>query len=320
MSANDRLFSPTEVDEYLQRIGLQRDQLDSLSKLEALRKIQLAHLLTVPFDTTAVHLPLDWWSDEHSQTPIVIGKDSPFQPELVSVDCDDTLRNIVKNRRGGYCWSLNSCFARLLLTLGYHVLKLPARVYTPRTQNPAQVGYEWTPICHLCLLVDVDNTQFLCDVGFGGGGPPYPIPFVMDQEASSLGPVEKFRLVRQICPELNSEGQLPGYTLERWVGEWWSPCYHFYDAPMTFRDVEVYNWYNSTHSLAVFKTLMVVTLVLKDDSRRTLLCHVKDDKQGELKISTTAHPRAEETDVSYITPTFGELRRVLRQEFNWGPP
>ncbi|POW05229.1 hypothetical protein PSTT_09819 [Puccinia striiformis] len=272
---NDRLFTASEIKEYLERIGLVHEDIDSLSPLEKLRTLHLNHILSIPFDTTAIHLPPKWWTTEPANDQLITldHKNNQTKPELVSVDCDKAFNNIIKERRGGYCWSLNKLerfFARLLLSLGYQVSQLPARVFYYRNQDPKVSGYTWTPLCHECLLVDTNETgKFICDVGFGGGSSAYPVPFEHNVEIETLTVGEKFRIVKEKCInlEMGSSGQDEGFTVQRWCGEYWSPCYHFLVSPIAFADIPMFNWYTTLHEEAHFRSIMVVTRLQKDGSR-----------------------------------------------------
>ncbi|KAG0147628.1 hypothetical protein CROQUDRAFT_655825 [Cronartium quercuum f. sp. fusiforme G11] len=323
-------LSVSQTEAYLRRIGLSSAQLNPLGKEEVLRQVHVAHLLQVPFDTTSTQLPLNWWNAP-PRTPVLIQADGHgIGCELVSVDPVDSYCRIVEQRRGGYCFNLNSLFARLLIALGYRVKSFGARVNRRRGEDPNQVGCDWGAISHLALVVETEpGVEFLCDVGFGGGSPAYPVPLVHDVEIESLTAGERFRVRSELCPHLNLEGAVEGWTLERWVKNWWSPCYHAYRNPLTFSDIEVYNWYNSTSPHAVFRSFMAVSLLQANGSRKSLTAiadvkkdapHNMADCEGQLiKLYTKDNVVAEEKDVSIIPPTFGALYKTLVEEFRWGP-
>jgi len=123
----------TWIDDYLARLGL---KCPASADLEALRQLQRAHLLTVPFENLSVHLG----------EPIVLD-----QAALVA--------KVVRLRRGGFCYELNGAFAALLTALGYRVSMLSARVFGPG-------GQPGPPFDHLTLRVDLAE-PWLVDVGFG---------------------------------------------------------------------------------------------------------------------------------------------------------
>src|SRR5512133_3408281 len=102
---------------------------------DTLRDLHRAHLLTVPFENLDIGL--------HRTIP-----------------CDETaaVRKVVENRRGGFCYELNSAFAALLHALGFTVTLLSARV--ARADGTASPEFD-----HLTLRVDLEK-PWLADVGF----------------------------------------------------------------------------------------------------------------------------------------------------------
>lgn len=50
-------------------------------------------------------------------------------------------------------------------------------VFSHRGLDPTKVGWAWTGLTHETLVVDWDTSEgkrYLIDVGFGGGGNPFP--------------------------------------------------------------------------------------------------------------------------------------------------
>jgi len=118
-----------DVERYLERIGHRGPVAPTL---EILRKIHLAHLMTVPFENLSVRCGED----------IVLNESRLFE-------------KIVLRRRGGFCYELNGLFSALLETLGFRVARLAGRV-----------GADGIPFDHMALRVDLDE-PWLADVGFG---------------------------------------------------------------------------------------------------------------------------------------------------------
>jgi N-hydroxyarylamine O-acetyltransferase len=102
---------------------------------QTLRELQVAHLLTVPFENLSIH-----WGE-----PIVLTDEALFT-------------KVVERRRGGFCFELNGLFAALLRALGFEVTMLAARVATDG-------GYT-TAFDHMTLMVTLAE-RWLVDVGFG---------------------------------------------------------------------------------------------------------------------------------------------------------
>jgi N-hydroxyarylamine O-acetyltransferase len=101
-----------------------------------LRRLQVAHLLTVPFENLSIH----------AKQPIVLDDNALFE-------------KIVKRRRGGFCYEANGLFAALLRALGFDVTMLAAGVAN------AEGGFG-PDFDHMALMVTIDE-RWLVDVGFG---------------------------------------------------------------------------------------------------------------------------------------------------------
>ncbi|WP_344933377.1 arylamine N-acetyltransferase [Sphaerisporangium flaviroseum] len=148
----------SQIDAYLTRIGVVRPVRPDI---EALRDLQQAHLLSVPFENLSIHLG----------EPIVLDEGS-------------LLDKIVDHRRGGFCYELNGAFAALLTALGYPVRLLSARVFDGDRAGP--------PFDHLALRVDLDE-PWLVDVGFGKFSRH---PLRMEADGDQHDPGGVFRIVR----------------------------------------------------------------------------------------------------------------------------
>ena len=103
---------------------------------ETLKQLQLAHLLTVPFENLSIH----------AAEPIVLDETALFD-------------KIVRRRRGGFCYEVNGLFAWLLKALGFEVAMLSAGVANDH-------GVFSPDFDHMTLLVRLDE-PWLADVGFG---------------------------------------------------------------------------------------------------------------------------------------------------------
>ncbi|MFV2120355.1 arylamine N-acetyltransferase family protein [Streptomyces sp. Act-28] len=206
---------PGRVDAYLRRIGADRP---ARPTEDALRDLQLRHLLAVPFENLSIHLGEDVVLEEEA----LVGK-------------------IVDGRRGGFCYESNGAFAALLRTLGYEVELLQARVYD-------RDGRPGIPYDHLALrvrAVDGGGRAWLTDVGFGDHS---HFPLDLGERGEQKDPSGVFRIVEREEP--GADGDLdvvrdgtPRYRLERRpralsdfaAGAWWhrtSPESHFTRSPV----------------------------------------------------------------------------------------
>lgn len=122
-----------KVASYLERIGYQ-GPLEPTA--EALRRLHLAHLYSVPFENLSIH-----WG------------------EPIQLDDEALFEKIVTRRRGGFCYELNGLFAALLRALGFDVAMLSAGV--GRAAGDFSPDYD-----HMALLVTLED-RWLADVGFG---------------------------------------------------------------------------------------------------------------------------------------------------------
>lgn len=170
----------------------------------------------------------------------------------VSLAAEDIERKLVGGRRGGYCFEQNLLLKAALEALGADVELLLARV---RWGAPAGVT---RPRAHLVLRVHAEDLVWHADVGFGNGTPLEPIPFGPGGEHEQSG--WRFRVVRD-GPEL---------VLQTLDGDGWADVYGFPEQPVAPIDVEVSNWFTSTHPRSPFVSGLIVT-TQGDDGKRTSL-------------------------------------------------
>ena len=137
---------------FLERIGY-RGPIDPSA--ETLRRLHVAHLLTVPFENLSIH----------AGEPIILKDEALFQ-------------KIVERGRGGFCYELNGLFAALLRALGFRVEMLSAGVMN----RAGEFGPEFD---HMALLVTLEE-RWLADVGFGDS---FVEPLLLDErEKQAQGP------------------------------------------------------------------------------------------------------------------------------------
>lgn len=142
---------------------------------------------------------------------------------------------IVARHRGGYCFEHNLLLAAALEALGMEVEPMLARVRLGPDDSPRALN-------HLLLRVSDPGGTWLADVGFGGGGLLDPIPFKLGAETDQSGWV--YRLV----------GDGSEWVLQVHQDGGWTDMYGFVPAPARHIDIEVSNWYTSTHPESSFVT------------------------------------------------------------------
>lgn len=147
-----------DVKAYLERINYDGPLAVSA---ETLRRLQVAHLLTVPFENLSIH----------TREPIVLEDEALFT-------------KIVDRRRGGFCYEANGLFAALLRRLGFDVTMLSAEV--------AGASGEFSqPFDHMALMVKLEQ-PWLVDVGFGDS---FLEPLRIDVTSEQVQGPEAFKTV-----------------------------------------------------------------------------------------------------------------------------
>ncbi|MCM2249433.1 MAG: arylamine N-acetyltransferase [Geothrix sp.] len=197
------------LEAYFERIGFGGEVAPRLDTLFALH---FAHATAIPFENLDIQMGL------------------PIRLDLASLQ-----DKLVRRRRGGYCFEQNTLFLSALKTLGFEAIPCEARV---RLGAP-----DILPRTHMLLLVRMEGTFWLGDVGFGGEGLLWPVP--MDGEAHA-----QFQNTYRVAPE----GALR--VLQSRHDGAWTDLYAFHPEPQFPVDFEMANHYTSTHPDSRFvKTL-----------------------------------------------------------------
>ncbi|OHC26848.1 MAG: arylamine N-acetyltransferase [Pseudomonadales bacterium RIFCSPLOWO2_12_59_9] len=253
-------LNPQQVQAYLQHLGTHAPL---LADRENLDRLIAAQLQRVPFENIDVLL----------QRPIVL-------------DADAVFAKVVERGRGGYCFEINSLFARLLLSFGYCVSLLGARVRWGLASDAAT-----TMLSHLLLRVELSQGSFIVDTGFGGPTPPCAMPLegragLADCPYQLLAP--------------NQAGE--PYQLQALQNGQWQTMYQFDLQPQVWVDHIARSWYTSTHPDSIFLS--------------TLMCA---RSSGELRLSLgnrNFSRRAPDGRVEQQTiDSAAQLLALLRHEF-----
>ncbi len=158
----------------------------------------------------------------------------PLSGTPVSLDLDHLEDKLVRRQRGGYCFEHNLLLQAALGSMGFdQVDTFLARV----RMGPEGRG---RPLDHLLLRVVDGGTAWLADVGFGGGGLLDPVPFEVGIESQQAG--WTYRLVED-GPEL---------VLQTFQDGNWVDMFGFVPEPVPRIDIEVSNWFTSTHPDSMF--------------------------------------------------------------------
>jgi N-hydroxyarylamine O-acetyltransferase len=167
----------------------------------------------------------------------------PHRGVPVSLAIDDLERKLVRDRRGGYCFEQNLLLATALEALGVEVDLMLARV---------RVGGVVRPPSHLVVRAFAGGDAWHADAGFGRGTLLEPIPFGPGGEYEQSG--WRFRVVQ--------DG--PEYVLQAASESGWTDQYGFVPEPVPPIDIEVQNWFTSTHPRSPFVTGLIASRYLDD--------------------------------------------------------
>lgn len=145
------------INAYLERINY-RGSLAPTA--ETLRDLQVAHLLSVPFENLSIHAK-----------------------QRIFLDDEALFTKIVENKRGGFCYEANGLFAALLRALGFDVAMLSAEV-------AGEDGSFGPNFDHMTLLVSLDQ-PWLADVGFGDS---FLEPLLLDADREQVQGRRAYRI------------------------------------------------------------------------------------------------------------------------------
>jgi N-hydroxyarylamine O-acetyltransferase len=223
---------------YLERIGLSAPLAAGAATLRVLHR---AHQIAVPFENLSIHLG-----------------------EPISLDEDDLIAKIVRNRRGGFCYELNGMFALLLETLGAQVTRAAARVYGAKGLGP--------PYDHLTLFVRLPDGSgpWLADVGFGRHSVG---PLMLDSRTEQQDPGGRFMLADTADGDIDvlKNGE-PQYRIElrgRSLADFVATC-----------------WWQQTSPLSSFIQETVCSRLTEDGGRISI--------SGRTLIRTSSESRTED--------------------------
>jgi N-hydroxyarylamine O-acetyltransferase len=172
----------------------------------------------------------------HGLHPLAIAFENldPLLGRPVRLDPESLQRKLLEQRRGGYCFEQNTLFAQVLTALGFRVFALSARVIWTQPDDGTRAR------THMLLFVQLGEGAYLCDVGFGGLTLTAPLRLEPDVEQST--PHEVFRVVRdgrEFLLQVRLRGQ-------------WKAMYRFDLQEQRSVDIEVLNFYVSTHPESQF--------------------------------------------------------------------
>ena len=130
------MFTTSQLDAYLKRIGLPRPKRPTL---EALVRVHRAHIDTFPYENLDIQLG----------RPIRLEDDALFA-------------KLVERGRGGFCYEQNNVLAKALETLGFDVRRVLGGV-----ARETEGDGNW--FNHMPLIVRIGGGEYVADAGLGTG-------------------------------------------------------------------------------------------------------------------------------------------------------
>ncbi|MBD2338932.1 arylamine N-acetyltransferase [Calothrix sp. FACHB-156] len=207
------ILTQINLDAYFQRIGYNGDRTPTLETLQA---IHLHHTKAIAFENLNSFL----------KQPVLL--------EIASLQ-----QKLIYENRGGYCFEQNSLLRSVLISLGFQVTNLAARVVWNLPEGTI------TPRSHMLLLVNIDTEKYVADVGFGGLTLTTPLSFTPDIEQSTTHEPFRLLMVDQT------------YIIQAYIRQEWTSLYHFDLQEQQLPDYQVSNWYVSTHPNSLFVTTLI---------------------------------------------------------------
>ncbi|MDO4883382.1 MAG: arylamine N-acetyltransferase [Rothia sp. (in: high G+C Gram-positive bacteria)] len=220
-----------QFEEYLRLTGFRPGR----PNLKALRDLLTRHMAAFPFQTLST----------------VLG-------EPVPIDSGSIFHKLVAQRRGGYCYELNLLLLDALTLLGFEARPLTGSVIPNNRLEEAGAR------THMLLQVTLEGLPWLVDAGFGGLAPSAPLR--LGSEKTQLTPHGQYRLeTRQLEPYRD------GLVLAAITDDGPQLLYIFDRQPQRRIDLQVGNWFASTHPHSPLRTRLMAARTLPDGSRHTLL-------------------------------------------------
>ncbi len=266
MNAQD---TSIDLSAYFERIGFASDSRPAPT-LDTLSALHLLHPQTIAFEN------LD----------VLLGR--PVRIDLASVQ-----RKLVADGRGGYCYEHNLLFRSVLEALSFRVRSYAGRVLWGRD------GETMPPRTHMMLIVEVDDTRYLADVGFGGM--TLSAPIVLQPDLEQITPHGAFRLDNA---DTGGTG-LPAFVLRTLIDGQWASIYRFdldLDLdPQYQADYEMSNHYVLTYPQSVFVNNLLAARL------------APGKRIGLFNRALSAHDEREGTHKRELANA-DELRRVLVED------
>ena len=222
-----------DIEAYLKRIQYDGPA-DLKPNLETIRRLQMCHACSIPFENLDVILGVP-----------------------IGLDLSQIEQKLVTENRGGYCFEQNSLMIAVLIELGFEVKALSGRVRIGRTREMM------APRTHLFAKVMVEGDPWLVDIGVGGATPTEPLRF------NTTEPQVTAHDTRRIVQGEDAHG-LPRWFHQILLDDLWHDVCEFTGEEMPMIDREVGNWWTSTNPESKFRQNIMAAMAVADGSRHSL--------------------------------------------------
>ncbi|KAG8625108.1 hypothetical protein KVT40_006859 [Elsinoe batatas] len=272
-------------------------------------------LATVPFENLALH-----YSPHHT----------------VSISPSFLYNKIVSSNpetchRGGYCMENNNLVLTVLRTLGFDVYPVGAKINESVSSHDRAVPYDqlkyggWSHMVNLVTLPLDEGGEgtFLCDVGFGAGGPARPmlvqeglVVSNMPGKGGAREESEGAQLVRLTREKVTQTTRGRGVGNEMWVfarmveGGEFRPFYAFTEQEFFPEDFAIMNHSSSTSRTSWFTFAVVCLRKILDEEEKEVVGEIALFDRGVKKrmYGETVETREFKTEDDRI--------RALREMFD----
>ena len=251
------MFGDGKINRYLRKLGYRGS---AQASFDTLQELQSLHLQRIPYENLDI-----------------------LNGRLLSLEPDDLYDKIILKQRGGYCFELNGLYRELLISLGYRVSQYAGRYLT--TPGLGQLRK------HRVLVVDIDGTRFITDVGYRSEQPRCPLELKADKIQTDG--ISEYKL--RVDP-------FYGWVImQKEAGKDWRDLYAFTEEPQLDMDFILPSFYCERHPTSPFIDTLKLSVFTSDSN----VCLV-DDRYYVYQNASIVETRTVSDD---------EARGLLLQKF-----
>jgi len=197
----------------------------------------------------------------------------------ISLNIDDIIEKIVDKNLGGYCFEHNKLFYEVLLSLGFDVELILARV-----SNNQKIE---SPRTHRVTLLNYKGKKYLIDVGFGAMTPSEPLDISKENKITN-----NYKI---------SQNKNNDFVLKIKKKKSFITLYTFNVVQYSEADCIMGNYYSESHPNAVFVNNLVISRKL-------------EDKTLSFRNNSYHHISKTYTNILHITDSL-QLLKLLKNDF-----